>query len=117
MYSKSNLSATVNEKTKGCSASAVLVAAGNGTAYQAALSIPPPFGTLICIGIPPPNQLVSFHPLTFIDKGVRIIGSAVGTRGDITETIAFVERGLVKPLILKTKLENLSDIAKEFGKV
>lgn len=112
-----DLSAAVNEKTKGCNASAVLVAAGNGTAYQAALSILAPFGSLICIGIPPPNQLVSFHPLTFIDKGIRIIGSAVGTRGDILEAIAFVERGLVKPLILKTKLENLSDIAKEFGKV
>ena len=94
-----------------------MVAAGNVTAYQAALSILAPFGTLICIGIPPPNQLVSFHLLTFIDKGVRIIRSAVGTRGDIIEAIAFVERGLVKPLILKTKLENRPDIAKEFGKV
>jgi hypothetical protein len=34
-----DLSATVNEKTKGCNASAVLVAAGNSMAYQAALSI------------------------------------------------------------------------------
>jgi D-arabinose 1-dehydrogenase-like Zn-dependent alcohol dehydrogenase len=34
-----DLSATVNEKTKGCNASAVLVAAGNSMAYQAALFI------------------------------------------------------------------------------
>jgi propanol-preferring alcohol dehydrogenase len=61
--------------------------------------------------------LAGFHPPTLIDKGIRIIGSAVSTRGDILEAIAFVERGLVKPLILKTKLESLSDIAKEFGKV
>jgi hypothetical protein len=41
----------------------------------------------------------------------------VGARGDILKAIAFAERGLVKSLILKTKLENLPDIAKEFGKV
>jgi hypothetical protein len=73
-------------------------------------------GFLTCIGTPA-ESIGQPHPLTFIDKGIRIIGSAVGARGDIIEAITFVERGLVKPLIQKTKLENLSDIAKEFGKV
>ena len=104
---------------RGTGAAAVLVTAGSGQAYQDALKMLGPFGTLVCIGIPPPSQLVNFHPLQFIDLGIRIIGSAVGTRIEIREAISFVERGLVKPTIQMTTLEQLSEVGEQIaqGKV
>lgn len=117
--STENVPSLVREKTGGRGAAAVLVTAGSGKAYQEALRMLGPFGTLVCIGIPPPTQLVNFHPLLFIDMGIRIIGSAVGTRQDIKEAISFVERGLVKPTVLMTTLEELSEVREQVahGKV
>lgn len=107
---------TVQQLT-GAGAAAALVMANSGKAYQAALELLAPYGALVCVGIPPPDQLMSFHPLPFIAKGIRVIGSAVGTRKDIWDAIEFVDRGVVKPAIEMAKLEDLSDIAKNFGKV
>ncbi|GAB7355503.1 hypothetical protein MBLNU459_g5992t3 [Dothideomycetes sp. NU459] len=97
-------------------AKAVLVSAGSGRAYQAALGMLAPYGTLVCVGIPPPDQMVSFHPLLFIDRGIKIVGSAVGTRGDILEALEFVKRGLVKPDIRIVGLEDLDAVVAGFGK-
>ncbi|KAF7554716.1 hypothetical protein G7Z17_g2723 [Cylindrodendrum hubeiense] len=99
------------------SISAALVIAGSAKGYQTALEILGPFGTLVCVGIPPPHELVSFHPLLFIDKGIKIIGSAVGTREDIIDAIEFVERGLVKADIVPVRLSDMPRIAKEFGEI
>ncbi|OAL37529.1 hypothetical protein AYO20_03036 [Fonsecaea nubica] len=101
----------------GDGAAAVLVMANSGRAYQAALELVAPYGTLVCVGIPPADQLVTFHPILGISKGVKIIGSAVGTRKDIWEAIEFVQRGAVKPAVEMATLDDLSDIAKNFGKV
>jgi propanol-preferring alcohol dehydrogenase len=89
----------VREKTDGRGASAALVTAGSGKAYHDALGMLEPFGRLVCIGIPPPSQPITFHPLLFIDMGIIVIGSAVGTSLDIQEAISFVERGLVRPTV------------------
>ena len=95
---------------------AAIVTAGVGKAYQAAVDFLAPFGTLVCVGIPPPDQLISVHPITFVNKGIKIIGSAVGTRQDILEAIEFVGRGLVKPSISIASLDDLTDISKKFDK-
>lgn len=102
--------------TDGKGAAAVLVTAGSGRAYQSALSMLAPFGTLVCIGIPPPSGTMTFHPLDFIDFGYRVIGSAVGTRGDILEAIEFVRRGQVSPKFNVIGLEELQGAVEEFKK-
>ncbi|KAL6407319.1 putative alcohol dehydrogenase protein [Ilyonectria robusta] len=111
-----DLAAQAAKITGGRGISAALAIAGSAKGYQAALEILGPFGTLVCVGIPPPHELVSFHPLLFIDKGIKIVGSAVGTREDILDAIEFVERGLVKSNIVRATLLDLPKIAKEFGK-
>ena len=98
-------------------AAAVLVMANTGKGYQAALDFVGPLGTVVCVGIPSRGDEVSFHPTLGINKGVRIVGSAVGTRQDIWEAIEFVQRGAVKPVVDMATLDDLSDIAKNFGKV
>lgn len=111
--------AEVRKATSGQGVAAVLVAAGSGRAYQDALGMLAPLGTLVCIGIPPPSGTVTFHPLAFISKGYRVIGSAVGTRGDILEAIDFVVRGQVIPIVSSIELGDLPDAAQRFkaGKV
>lgn len=101
----------------GDGAAAVLVMANSSKAYEAALELVAPYGTLVCVGIPPPDQQVRFHPIMCIGKNVRIIGSAVGTRKDIWDAIEFVQRGVVTPVVEMASLDDLSDIAKNFGKV
>lgn len=104
-------------KTIGGGASAVIVTAGSSKAYQSAIELIAPLGTLVAVGIPTFDQRLSFHPILCIDKGIKIVGSAVGTRKDILEAIEFVKRGAIKPQIELTTLDNLNDIAQNFEKV
>ncbi|KAH7368379.1 alcohol dehydrogenase [Plectosphaerella cucumerina] len=97
-------------------ANVVLACATSGRAYNAALSIVAPFGTLVCVGIPPPDQVLSFHPLLLIDTGIKIVGSAVGTQQDILEAIDFLERGAVRPQVVLKSFEDLPGIAPQLSK-
>lgn len=85
--------------TGGAGVAAAIVCAGAGAAYQSAVDMLAPFGTLMCVGIPPPHGVFSVHPLQFIASGFKIMGSAVGTRRDTLEALEFVKRGLVKPVV------------------
>lgn len=96
---------------------AVVVTAGVNKAYQAAIGWLAFYGTLVCVGIPPMEQAVEYHPISFISKGIRIIGSAVGTRTDILEALVFLQRGLVKPAVEVVKLDALQSITDGLEKV
>jgi propanol-preferring alcohol dehydrogenase len=111
-----SLKEVVARSTEDYGASAAIVVAGSVPAYQASLETLGPFATLVCVGITPPTGLVQFHPLQFIDMGIRIIGSAVGTRGDVSEALKFVARGEVVPRVQKMNLNALDDIALAFQK-
>jgi alcohol dehydrogenase, propanol-preferring len=89
---------------------AVLAVAGSKQAYQESFEMMAPFGVLVCIGIPPPTELIQFHPLQFIDMGFQVIGSAVGTRADILDALEFVRRGEVVPKVQSAKLDELDHI-------
>jgi propanol-preferring alcohol dehydrogenase len=104
----------VAKATEKHGASATIVVAGSVSAYQESLEVLGPFGTLVCVGIPPPTGLVQFHPLQFIDMGIKIVGSIVGTRGDVLEALRFVSRGEVLPRIQVRKLGDLDRIAQTF---
>ena len=105
-----DVGAEVKRITGGNGAEAVIVAAGVGAAYQAAFGMLAPFGTLMCVGIPPPDQTASFHPLLFIGNGYRVVGSSVGTRRDIIEALEFVKRGLVSPVTVPAELGDMDDL-------
>ncbi|KAL4810630.1 chaperonin 10-like protein [Aspergillus unguis] len=105
-----NTSPAVKEITDGQGAAAVLVPAGSTKAYQDAFDMLAPFGTLVCIGIPPPSESIHFHPLQFIDNGIRVIGSMVGSKQDIGEALGFVQRGVVVPDVQVARLEDVSTL-------
>lgn len=96
---------------------AAIVTAGTNKAYQAAIGWLAPFGTLVCVGIPPGDQLVNIHPVWFIGKGIRVVGSAVGTRQDILEALEFLKRGAVKPTVDVVSLDQLNSISQGLEKV
>ncbi|KAJ4394807.1 hypothetical protein N0V93_004027 [Gnomoniopsis smithogilvyi] len=108
--------AEVKKLSSGLGAPAVIVCAGAGAAYQSAMDMLAPFGTLMCLGIPPPPQTFSIHPLQFIQYGYRIMGSAVGTRRDTIEALEFVQRGLVKPKVQWAELERMAELMDEVTK-
>lgn len=112
-----DVEAVVDSVTQGRGVQAAIVAAGSVAAYAQCLLILAQFGTLVCVGIPPPDQTFAVHPLQFIGKGIRVVGSAVGTRGDILEALEFVRRGVVEPRVELTTLDSLTEIARGFGKV
>lgn len=64
------------------------------------------FGTVVCVGIPPPTELMQLHPITFIDKGISLAGSVVGSRADI-------EEGEVIPNVLPSSSDKLTEHARE----
>jgi len=111
-----DIASTVKESTCSIGINAAIAVAGSGAAYRACFGMMAPFGTIVCVGIPPPSDLVSFHPLEIIDLGVRVIGSAVGTRMDVLEALAFVARGEVKPAVKIARLEQLNEIVDDLRK-
>ncbi|KAL1794612.1 hypothetical protein ACET3X_006428 [Alternaria dauci] len=101
--------------TQNRGAKAVLVCAGVSAAYESAPKLLGPSGTMVCVGILPPGQQVPFEPLRMIDNDLRIISSAVGTREDMYEALDFVSRGLVRPMTVQKRLEDLPELAKTLG--
>jgi propanol-preferring alcohol dehydrogenase len=98
-------------------AKAVIVTAGSGRAYQNALDLVAVFGTLVCVGIPPPDQAMSLHPLTLIDRGINLLGTLVGTRTETLEALEFVRRGVVKPVVESLNFDELDNLVNRFSKV
>ncbi|KAJ5569519.1 uncharacterized protein N7459_008949 [Penicillium hispanicum] len=98
--------ATISE-TDGHLCSAAIVCAGSARAYEAALSCLDYYGTLVAVGIPPPTSKPTFHPLTLIDYGIKIVGSITGDREDISEASQFLRRGLVKPKVVSIDLKDV----------
>ncbi|KAF5024147.1 hypothetical protein F66182_3781 [Fusarium sp. NRRL 66182] len=96
-------------------AKAVIVTAGSGKAYQNSIDLVAAFGTLVCVGIPPPDQPMSIHPLTLIDRGIRLLGTLVGTRTETLEALEFVRRGVVKPIVQTVSFDELDDLAERFS--
>lgn len=100
----------VKALTGGQGVPAVIVCAGSGRAYQSAVDMLAPFGTLMCVGIPPPDGTFSMHPLQFIAGGYKVKGSSVGTRKDTLDALEFVRRGLVTPKVQWAELGRMGEL-------
>lgn len=68
-------------------------------------------GCFVLVGLPP-DQI----PLPIFDtvlKGIKVVGSIVGTRKDLQECLAFAADGLVKARIQVRTLDEINDIFQE----
>lgn len=109
----------VKSLTGGYGAAAVIITTPAISAYQSALGMLARLGTMVCVGIPPPDKTFSVAPIQFINRGVRIVGSAVGSRGDVLEAVEFIRRGVVKPEVEVVGLADVEAVCAKFaeGKV
>ena len=103
--------------TCGTAAKAVVVTAGSSGAYQTSIDLVGVFGTLVCVGIPPPEGTMTIHPLLLIDRGITVLGTLAGTRTETLEALEFVRIGAVKPLVTIVGLEKVGEVLEKLGTV
>jgi propanol-preferring alcohol dehydrogenase len=71
-----------------------LVTSAAKAAYDMAFNCIRPSGTLLVVGLPAEN--ISFPPILMAGREIRIHASAVGTRQDLSETLAMAAAGKVR---------------------
>lgn len=103
--------------TGGTGAKAVVVTAGSSSAYRSSIDLVGVFGTLVCVGIPPPDGAMAIHPLTLIDRGIRVLGTLAGTRAETLEALEFVRTKAVNPLVTVVGLDELGEVVEKLGTV
>ncbi|BFZ56560.1 Histone acetyltransferase [Savitreella phatthalungensis] len=108
--------AAVTQATDGLGANAVVVANAAASAYKAAPQLVRLGGTVMCVGIPGQPTPLDVDAASVILKDLHIGGSAVGTRIEAIECMAYLARGQVKPIIKVHKLNDLAQIFQDMAK-
>jgi alcohol dehydrogenase, propanol-preferring len=85
-----------------------LVAAGTKAAYDSAFTSIRPGGTVLVVGLPP--EPLSVDAGLLVRNEARVIGSAVGTRQDVRETLALAAGGKLHCRTESRPLERVNDI-------
>jgi len=80
-------------------------------AYEQAMFSLKTMGTLVAIGLPSGN--VELPVLNTVFFGVRIVGSFIGSRLDLIETLAIASRGRVKPLFRTYRFDEVNDAIRD----
>ena len=103
---KEDPAAVVQAKLGG--AQGVLVTAVSRTAFAQGVGMLRRRGTLALVGLPPGDFPVDIFDVTLNCKTIR--GSIVGTRQDLTESLAFAAEGKVKVHCHTERLENINQV-------
>lgn len=115
-FRKQDVTESVVAASEGVGCHAVIVANAAAASYKIACSLLRTAGTVVCVGIPGGPTPIDVDANLVIVKDLRIRGSAVGTRADVLEALAYSKRGQVKPIIHVHKLEQLHDIFEQMKK-
>jgi propanol-preferring alcohol dehydrogenase len=65
-------------------------------------------GTCVMVGLPPESMDVPIFDTVL--NGTKVVGSIVGTRKDLQETLQFAAEGKIKTIIETRKLEDINEI-------
>ncbi|GAB3642637.1 alcohol dehydrogenase AdhP [Spirosoma arcticum] len=103
---KEDPAAVVQAKLGG--AQGVLVTAVSRTAFAQGVGMLRRQGTLALVGLPPGDFDLNIFDVTLNRKTIR--GSIVGTRQDLTESLAFAAAGKVKVHYHTERLENINQV-------
>jgi len=109
----------VQDATGGLGPDAAIITAGDITPFNQAIMYLRLKGTLVCVGMPAGNALLNIPVTLLIGKSMTIVGSAIGNRQDVSETIQIATLGKVKCQHQVRKLEDINEIFEELeaGKV
>ncbi|MBS2029750.1 MAG: alcohol dehydrogenase AdhP [Deltaproteobacteria bacterium] len=89
-------------------ADVVIATAVSTASFRSSFDALKPGGKLVIVGLPPEEMPVSVFDLVL--KGISVIGSIVGTRKDLQETLDLAARGLVKCNYTVEPLDAANDI-------
>lgn len=64
-------------------------------------------GTLVCLGLP--HESFSVHPIPVVNKALRIVGTAIGSRRDAREAMIIAAMGKVKANVEIRPFDKLAD--------
>mmetsp|Transcript_782 Transcript_782/g.1170 ORF Transcript_782/g.1170 Transcript_782/m.1170 type:complete len:157 (-) Transcript_782:2747-3217(-) len=103
----------VHEYTRG-GAHAVLCVATHRAAFQSAVKMCRPRGTVVFVGMPAGDIVMPVVDIVL--RCLTIRGSLVGTRQDLIEALDFAARGLVKCNLTLAKLEEVNDVMQKLKK-
>lgn len=107
-----SLSATIQEMTNG-GAHGVVCTAGNPKAYAMAAELVRLNGTLACVGIPPGGPSLDLPIATIVIKGLRIVGSLVGSLKETLEAVELTRLGVVTPNVEVRPFKDLPQVYEE----
>jgi propanol-preferring alcohol dehydrogenase len=90
---------------------AALVTSAAKTAYDAAFSCLKPGGILLVVGLPPDN--ICFPPILMAAREIRVQASAVGTRQDLAETLAWAAEGKIRAQVSVRPLGQANEVLED----
>jgi len=106
-YKNDDVEAEVKRLTNGYGAHAV-VCLGGAPAYTMALNCLRNCGTLVCVGLVRENLPIS--PFEMLKRGLRIVGSSVGTPKHLEGLWEMVVKGKVRLIVEIREFEELGDV-------
>ncbi|KAE8153576.1 amino acid permease-domain-containing protein [Aspergillus avenaceus] len=80
---REDVKSRVHDLTDGVGAHAVVVSVGLESAYEQAVQLLRPVGTLVCVGLPRPDYHLPISPIHCVDRGLHVVGSCVGTEEEM----------------------------------
>ncbi|BGP22916.1 alcohol dehydrogenase [Rhodotorula toruloides] len=101
--------AAVKETCDGLGPHAAIVTATGPNVYDQALQFLRPCGTLVAVALAS-NTKIEAELFGFIGKGLKIVGSYVGSRHDALEALDFVARGKVKPQVVVKPMRKIQEV-------
>jgi propanol-preferring alcohol dehydrogenase len=113
-YTIDDVENTVNSLTGGYGAHAVICTTGSDVAYAQAFKLVRNLGSVICVGLAASNLPVS--PFTVAIRGLRVVGSSVGTEAEMEELLEMAVKGDVTPHIEMFDLSDLDDVVQKLAR-
>ncbi|OJK01364.1 hypothetical protein ASPACDRAFT_77136 [Aspergillus aculeatus ATCC 16872] len=108
--------AHIQSLTDGIGAHAVIVVVGLEKAYEQSVEFLRPVGTLVCVGLPRPDYHLPISPLMCVDRGYRIVGSAVGTEDEMQALLRMAVAGKVVTHVTVFELGEINEVAGLLGR-
>lgn len=67
----------------------------------------------MCVGLPKENFVAGAPPIVIALRRLNIVGSVTGTLKDVDEALDFTARGLVKPILVKGRMEDIDRFSEQ----